>query len=427
MPPTTLIIIALCLTASALIVMAFTVLRLGKKLLRLEILLESLTRTEQQAAAGIRDEIASSAAATRREQSATLKELSDSLLKHITDMTGLQHNQLAELTKTNEQKLESLRKTVEQQLHKLQQDNSNKLDQMRRTVDEKLHATLEKRLGESFKIVGEQLEQVHRGLGEMQNLAVGVGDLKKVLSNVKARGTWGEVSLGFLLEDLFTPEQYARNVATRQGSSDRVEFALKLPGRDPGDSVVWLPIDAKFPEADYRRLVDAAEAADSEGVEEAAKNLERFIKQEAKKIREKYIDPPRTTDFALLYLPVESLYAEVLRRPGLCEALQREQRVVIAGPTTIAALLNSLQMGFRSLAIEKRSSEVWKLLGAVKTEFGRFGDLLDKTHKKLQEAGNTIETAARKSRTIERRLRDVQELPSDGPAGMLEDSDGEEE
>jgi DNA recombination protein RmuC len=294
---------------------------------------------------------------------------------------------------------------------------------MRETVDEKLHATLEKRLGESFKLVSDRLEQVYKGLGEMQTLAAGVGDLKKVLSNVKTRGIWGEISLGFLIEQLFTPEQYAKNVATKKGSSERVEFAIRLPGRDKDEGEVWLPIDSKFPEADYTRLIEAQEKADSELVEESARSLEKFIKVEAKKINEKYIDPPNTTDFGIMFLPVESLYSEVLRRPGLFETLQRDFRITVTGPTTLAALLNSLQMGFRTLAIEKRSSEVWTVLGTVKTEFGKFGDILDKTQKKLQEASNTIETAARKSRTIERKLKNVQEMPVEKSVEILPDVD----
>jgi DNA recombination protein RmuC len=335
-------------------------------------------------------------------------------------------NQLSTLTKTNEQKIESMRETVEKRLQILQDENSKKLEQMRATVDEKLHATLEKRLGDSFKMVSERLEQVYKGLGEMQSLAAGVGDLKKVLTNVKTRGTWGEMSLGFLLEQLFIPDQYAQNVITKKGSNERVEFAIKLPGREPGEGEVWLPIDSKFPESDYQRLVDAQDRANLDLIEESSRNLEKFIKLEARKIKEKYIDPPHTTDFGIMFLPVESLYAEVLRRPGLCETLQKDFRIVVTGPTTLAALLNSLQMGFRTLAIEKRSSEVWSLLGAVKTEFGKFGDILDKTHKKLKEASNTVETAARKSRTIERKLKDVQGLPTDESVRMIEEIEEDE-
>lgn len=321
-------------------------------------------------------------------------------------------NQISSLTKSNEDKLEKMRITVEERLKLLQDENSQKLEQMRATVDEKLHSTLEKRLGESFKLVSERLELVHKGLGEMQTLASGVGDLKKVLTNVKTRGTWGEIQLGNLLEQILTPEQYAQNVVTQKGSSERVEFAIKLPGRDKNDSAVWLPIDAKFPLEDYQKLVEAQEQANLGLIEEFGKLLEARIKSEARDIKEKYIDPPHTTDFGILFLPVEGLYAEVLRRPGLCDLLQREYRVTLTGPTTLAALLNSLQMGFRTLAIEKRSSEVWSVLGAIKTEFAKFGEMLDKTQKKLQEASNTIDDATKKSRTIEKKLNKVQELPS---------------
>ncbi len=319
-----------------------------------------------------------------------------------------------ELTRLQEERFEALRHTVERRLQDLQADNNRKLEQMRATVDEKLHDTLEKRLGESFRQVSERLEQVYKGLGEMRSLAVGVGDLKKVLTNVKTRGTWGEIRLGAILEQILTPDQYDVNVATRKGSNDRVEYAVRLPGQDPSETV-WLPIDAKFPQEDYQRLVDAQEAADREQAEKSVRSLEVRIKGEAKYIREKYIDPPHTTDFGIMFLPVEGLYAEVLRRPGLCDFLQREYRVVVTGPTTLAALLNSLQMGFRTLAVEKRSSEVWQLLGAVKTEFGKFGEVLAKTKKKLQEASNTIDSAQVRTRVITRKLSKIQDAPLDEP------------
>lgn len=306
--------------------------------------------------------------------------------------------------------LERVRDVVEARLKSLQDDNSQKLEKMRETVDEKLHSTLEKRLGESFKLVSDRLEKVHQGLGEMQTLASGVGDLKKVLTNVKTRGMWGEIQLGNLLDQILTPEQYEKNIVTKKGSRDPVEFAVKFPGRD--GHVTFLPIDAKFPCEDYQRLQEAQEQVNVALIEELGKAIESRIKMEAKNIRDKYIDPPFTTDFGILFLPTEGLYAEVLRRPGFSETLQRDYRVMIAGPTTIAALLNSLQMGFRTLAVEKRASEVWSLLGVVKTEFTIFGDILDKTQKKLQEASNTIETAASKSRTIENKLKKVQELPA---------------
>jgi DNA recombination protein RmuC len=329
-------------------------------------------------------------------------------------------NNLSRLTMSNEQKLDKMRETVEEKLALLQRDNNEKLEKMRLTVDEKLHATLEQRLGESFKLVSERLELVHKGLGEMQSLAAGVGDLKKVLSNVKTRGIWGEISLANLLDQIFTTDQYQKNVATKSGSSERVEFAIKLPGRDRDRANVWLPIDAKFPQEDYQKLIEAQEQANPALAEQASKQLEARIKAEAKNIRDKYIDPPNTTDFAIMFLPTEGLYAEVIRRPGLCDALLRDCRIVVTGPTTLSALLNSLQIGFRTLAIEKRSSEVWVLLGAVKTEFGKFSEVLEKTQKKLQEASNSIDTAARKSRTIERKLKSVQELPASEAAGLLE-------
>jgi DNA recombination protein RmuC len=293
----------------------------------------------------------------------------------------------------------------------MQKDNNDKLEVMRATVDEKLHATLERRLGESFKHVSERLEQVHKGLGEMQNLASGVGDLKKVLTNVKTRGTWGEVQLGNLLEQVMTPSQYERNVAVKRRSSERVEFAIKLPNGPDENRPLWLPIDAKYPMEDYQRLIAAREAGVAEQAEVLVRELVARIKSEARDIRDKYIAPPETTDFAILYLPTEGLYAEITQRPGLQEQLQREYRVMVGGPNTIAALLNSLQMGFRTLAIEKRSSEVWQILGAVKADFGKFGDLLEKTQKKLQEASNNIEAAASKTRVISRRLDKVQDLP----------------
>jgi DNA recombination protein RmuC len=328
---------------------------------------------------------------------------------------------LAELATTMDGRFEHLRQAVEQRLAAIQADNAGKLEEMRKTVDEKLHATLEQRLGESFKLVGERLEQVHRGLGEMQTLAAGVGDLKRVLTNVKTRGTWGEVQLGALLEQILTAEQYGANVATRPGSGERVEFAIRLPGRGVGesDAPVWLPIDAKFPVEDYQKLLDAQDRADPVAAEEAGRALENRLKLEAKTIRDKYVEPPATTDFAILYLPIEGLYAEALRRPGLTEALQRDQRVTLAGPTTLAAMLNSLQMGFRTLAIEKRSSEVWNILGAVKTEFGRFGEALAHTRKKLEEASNSIDKAETRSRVLTRKLKSVEALPSEAAVQLL--------
>jgi len=308
---------------------------------------------------------------------------------------------------------------LKSELGAIRTENSAKLEEMRMTVDEKLHATLEQRLGESFKLVSDRLEQVHRGLGEMQALATGVGDLRKVLMNVKTRGTWGEVQLETLLDQVLTIDQYSKNVATKPGSLARVEFAIRLPGRDESGSV-WLPIDAKFPLEDYQRLVDSQEKVDLPMVEEAGRALETRIKAEARSIREKYIEPPHTTDFAILYLPTEGLYAEVLRRPGLADLIQRDFRILLCGPTNLAALLNSLQMGFRTLAIEKRSSEVWNVLAAVKTEFGKFGEALAHTKRKLDEASNSIDSAARRNRVLTRKLSGVDELPAPEATRLLE-------
>ena len=341
---------------------------------------------------------------------ASAREAREELSRGLASFGQGMSTQIASVAGLQNQQFEALRGAVEQRLEKIRIENADKLEQMRRTVDEKLHATLEQRLSESFKQVSERLEQVHKGLGEMQSLAAGVGDLKKVLSNVKNRGVLGEVQLASLLEQMLTPEQYETNVATKPGSRDRVEFAIRLPGRD-SEGPVWLPLDAKFPTEDYQRLQEAQDAADPVAVEVAAKALEARIRLEAKTIAEKYLAPPATTDFGLLYLPFEGLYAEVLRRPGLFEVLQRDYRVTLCGPTTLSALLNSLQMGFRTLAIEKRSSEVWQVLGAVKTEFGRFGEVLARTKAQLQTVANSIDAAETRTRQIERKLRDVEALP----------------
>jgi len=325
---------------------------------------------------------------------------------------------LNELTQRNEQRIGEMRATLEQKLRELQVGNEAKLEQMRATVDEKLQSTLETRLGESFRLVSERLEHVQRGLGEMQQLATGVGDLKRVLGNVKSRGVFGEVQLAGLLEQVFAPDQYAANVATVPGSSERVEFAVRFPGSS-GDTPVWLPIDAKFPREDYERLLDAQERADVEAARNAGDALERRVRLEAQRICDKYVAAPHTTEFAILFLPTEGLYAEVLRRPGLVEALQRDCRIAVAGPTTLLALMTSFQMGFRTLAIEKRSSEVWRTLGAVKTEFGKFGDVLDGVQKKLAEASNKIEQTGVRTRAIQRSLRDVESLPGEDGIGLL--------
>src|SRR2546427_8077589 len=307
--------------------------------------------------------------------------------------------------------LESVRSTVDLRLKELQEDNAKQIDKMRATVDEKLQGTLEKRLGESFKLVSDRLEQVHQGLGAMQQLASNVGGLQKILTNVKMRGGWGEVQLGALLEQLLTPEQFERNVKTREESADHVEFAIKLPGDENG-APVWLPIDAKFPTEDYHRLIAAQEKGDANAIEESMKSLETQLRRSAKDICQKYINPPRTTDFALMFLPTEGLYAEAIRRVGLVEQVQRDCRVVFAGPTTLAALLNSLQMGFRTLAIQKRSSDVWNLLAGVKTEFGKFGEALSAVKDKLDQAASDMDKVAVRSRAITKKLRDVEELPS---------------
>lgn len=377
-----------------------------------------LSQAQQEARLG-REETANTlqrATASSNEQLGQFGKLLNEQLKQV----GAQFSgQLTQLQQGNEQKLDQLRVTLNERLAAIQADNGQRLEAMRRTVDEKLHQTLEQRLGESFKLVSERLDQVHRGLGEMQTLAAGVGDLKKVLTNVKTRGTWGETQLAGLLEQLLTPEQYACNVATRPRSQDKVEFAIRLPGKQGDDTPVWLPLDAKFPLEDYQRLVDAQEQGDLDAIRESGNALEARLKLEARKIRDKYIEPPHTTDFAVLYLPVEGLYAEVLRRPGLADQLQRSWRVSLAGPTTLAAMLNSLQMGFRTLAIEKRSSEVWSVLGAVKTEFGKFGEVLEATHKKLTQAANSIDSAKVRTRQIERKLKSVEALPAADSTALL--------
>lgn len=319
--------------------------------------------------------------------------------------------QLSGVSESNARRMNEIRETLEKQLAQLQTTNSAKLDEMRATVDEKLQTTLQTRLGESFKQVADRLEQVHKGLGEMQTLAQGVGDLKHLLTNVKTRGIFGEAQLAGLLEQVFVPDQYAAQVATRPGSKNVVDFAIKLPGKSNDGVPLWLPIDAKFPNEDYERLLDAQERADGVAAEAAAKALEMRIRLEAKSISEKYVEPPHTTDFAILFLPTEGLYAEVLRRPGLMEALQREHRITLAGPTTLLAMLSSLQMGFRTLALEKRSSEVWQVLGAVKTEFGKFGDVLARVKSQTETVLKTLDSAETRSRAMGRALKKVEALP----------------
>ncbi|MDE2077066.1 MAG: DNA recombination protein RmuC [Burkholderiales bacterium] len=350
------------------------------------------------------------------QQAQALREGQEAALRRLADVLT---EQLRLLTEANDRRLTEVRSTVETRLQALQADNEKKLEQMRQTVDEKLHATLEARLGESFKQVAERLELVHRGLGEMQRLASDVGSLNRVLSNVKSRGIFGEVQLAGLLEQVFTPEQYALNVETVPGSGARVEFAIRLPGQGDREHPLWLPIDAKFPREDYERLLDAQDRADAPAVEVAAKSIEQRLRLEARTIREKYLAPPHTSDFAILFVPTEGLYAEALRRPGLVESLQRECRVMLAGPTTLLATLNSLQMGFRTLALEKRSSEVWQVLGAVKTEFAKFGDVLAKTRKKLDEASNVISSVESRTRVMGRALKQVEAMPDAQTQALL--------
>lgn len=341
---------------------------------------------------------------------ATARDSREELGRSLASFSQTISTQMGSIATVQNAQFETLRQAVGERLERIQQDNAAKLEQMRQTVDEKLHATLEQRLSESFKQVSERLELVHKGLGEMQTLAIGVGDLKKVLVNVKSRGVLGEVQLAALLEQVLAPEQYDTHVATRPGSRERVEFAIKFPGRDGDGQPVWLPIDAKFPLEDYQRLQDAQEAGDPVLTEAASRALEARVRLEGRSIAEKYLEPPFTTEFALLYLPLEGLYAEVLRRPGLFEQMQRELHVTVCGPTTLSAVLNSLQMGFRTLAIEKRSSEVWKVLGAVKAEFSRFGETLARTKAQLQTVANSIGDAEVRTRQMARKLKGVETL-----------------
>lgn len=363
---------------------------------------DSITKSAQDSRSELKDSIKD----FKEELAKTLKESSEALTNHVRDLTKAQKEQLASFAEA----LKGFGDNNYKQLKNLQESNEKKLEEMRLTVDEKLQSTLEKRLDSSFKQVSERLEKVHAGLGEMQNLATGVGDLKKVLTNVKTRGTWGEVQLANLLEDIMSPEQYQANVGIKAKSQERVDFAIKLPGSSDTAEVVWLPIDSKFPQEDYQKLVDANEISDPVAAELASKQLENRIKLEAKSISEKYIDPPQTTDFALLFLPTEGLYAEVLRMPGLVDFVQRKHRVNLVGPTTLAALLNSLQLGFKTLTIQKRTSEVWHLLSDIKKHFGSFGDLLEKAHDKVGQATKVIEDAGKRSRTIEAKLRKVESI-----------------
>jgi len=390
------------------------------------ILLNRLSRSFQGAGKEVRDELRtgreearSAAKELREEVSAGFRSTSDTLSKTLESMSKVQQIQLEGMTKqfneradASQATLERIRTTLDFRVKELQESNEKKLDEMRKTVDEKLHDTLEKRLGESFKLVSERLEAVHKGLGEMQHLATGVGDLKRVLTNVKARGTWAEVQLGALLEQILTSEQYAKNVQVKADSGERVEYAIRLPGpKEDPRACVWLPIDSKFPQEDYLRLQEAAERADPEGVQTATQDLARTVRTAAKEIHDKYVNPPSTTDFAIMFLATEGLYAEILRQPALVEQLQNTCRVVVAGPTTLSAILSSLRMGFQTLVIENRAGEVWKVLGAIKTEFAKFGDALDKVKRQLSTATRTIEETGIRSRAMERKLRSVEQLP----------------
>lgn len=373
------------------------------------------SRTEAaEAARSLREEVAGAQKSGSESLQKSVKSLGDSQQKSLQGV----EKRVKDLADSSLGRLDKTRETIDKQLTQLQESNEKKLEQMRNTVDEKLQSTLEKRLGESFKQVSERLEAVQKGLGEMQSLASGVGDLKRVLTNVKTRGTWGEYQLGDILEQLLTPDQYGRNVSPRPSDTAKVEYAVKLPGGDP-DTQVWLPIDAKFPQEDYQRLLDATEAGNAKGVEQATRALSRAVQSSAKDISQKYIEPPYTTDFAIMFLPTEGLYAEVLRQPGMVEGLQQSHRVVVAGPTTLSAILNSLRMGFRTLAIEKRSSEIWQVLGAVKFEFGKFSGVLAKVKDQLNTASNTIGDTEQRTRVIERKLRKVETLPGEKAAKLL--------
>jgi DNA recombination protein RmuC len=407
---TGLLAVACVLLSIAVVVLAFS--RKAVRALGSEI--ESLPRKVDDT---LRDELRHH----RTETAGSVHRFGDSIVQAQTTLGQMQAQQLETLRAGLERQVDALRTTVDDRLRAMQGDNAAKLDQMRQTVDEKLQSTLESRLGESFRQVSERLEQVYKGLGEMQVLATGVGDLRRVLANVKTRGTWGEVQLATLLEQVLAPNQYACNVATSDTGGERVEFAIRLPGRGGNDEgPMWLPIDSKFPLEDYQALLEAADRSDAARIDEAGRRLEARVKQSAKDISTKYLNPPQTTDFAIMFLPNEGLYAEVLRRPGLADCLQRDHRIVIAGPTTLWGILTSFQMGFRTLAIERRSSEVWALLGAVKTEFAKFATVLDGIQKNLHRAATKIDEARKGTRTIQRKLSDVQELPSTEASALLE-------
>lgn len=400
----------------------------------LAVLLNHVSRSSQGAGKEVRDELQtgreearSAAKELREEVSASLRSTSEMLSKTLEGVGKVQQTQLEgmtkqlkELTDSNQVALDRIRTTFDARVKELQEGNEKKLDEMRKTVDEKLHDTLEKRLGESFKLVSERLEAVHKGLGEMQHLATGVGDLKRVLTNVKLRGTWAEVQLGAILDQILTLEQYEKNVQVKADSAERVEYAVRLPGpKDDPAACVWLPIDSKFPQEDYLRLQEAAEKADPDAVQRATDDLARTVRTAARDIHDKYVNPPSTTDFGIMFLATEGLYAEVLRQPALVEEMQHRYRVVVAGPTTLAAILSSLRMGFQTLVIEQRASEVWKVLGAIKTEFGKFGDVLDKVKRQLNIASRTIEDTGVRTRAMERKLRSVEQLPEAEASAIL--------
>lgn len=378
---------------------------------------ERTDRAVRDEIARMREEVQNQAYRERTELGENLKSFSD----------GVQ-NRLAELTAATEKKIESLRASVDEKLRQIQEDNASQLERMRQTVDEKLHSTLEARLGEAFKLVSDRLEQVQKGLGEMQSLATGVGDLKKVLSNVRTKGVLGECQLGAILEQILTPAQYEQNVRTKEGSGEHVEYAVKIPSKEDSAKYIWLPIDAKFPTEDYTRLMNAYETGDVPEIEASAKSLKSKIEKFAKDISGKYLDPPHTTDFAIMFLPFEGLFAEVLRMPGLFERIQRDYRVTITGPTTVSAFLNSLQMGFRTLAIQKSSSEVWKVLGEVKTAFAKFGETLEAVRKKIDQAASTVDEAQRRTRALSGKLKAVEAMPETSKArGVLIENVSEED
>ncbi|MBN1306955.1 MAG: DNA recombination protein RmuC [Chitinispirillaceae bacterium] len=391
--------------------------------------LADLIKSFNQKTNSLQEQIDKDSKENRTEQGNSLKSFENKFTQNVKDFNDLQKQKFDDLVnrqenikKETDDKLKEIRETVENKLRSIQEDNNQKLEEMRKTVDEKLQETVEKRFNESFKLISDRLEQVHKGLGEMQTLASGVGDLKKVLTNVKTRGNLGEIQLGAILEQILSPEQYEQNAVVKEGSQERVEYVIKLPGKNNDNKSLLLPIDSKFPTEDYQRLIDTYDNIgnlNSKEVETISKQFELSVKKNAKDIRDKYINPPTTTDFAIMFVPTEGLYADILRRTGLFEILQRECKITVVGPTNLVAFLSSLQMGFKTLAIEKRSSEVWEILGAVKTEFGNFGTVLEKTKKKLHEATNVIDQAGVRSRAIERKLRKVQELPQEQTAALL--------